>query len=62
MRVQAWLKRRALAGRTIFISYRRVDAAGYAFSLHKELKEWYGGQTIFFDRADIPAQYEGLCW
>jgi hypothetical protein len=35
--------------RRIFISYRRSDSAGYAGRLYDYLKNYFGGERIFFD-------------
>ncbi|MGH9276488.1 MAG: TIR domain-containing protein [Acidimicrobiales bacterium] len=35
--------------KTIFISYRRDDTAGYAGRLHDDLVEWFGPQYVFRD-------------
>ena len=37
----------------IFISYRRSDAAGYAFALHRDLCRRFASGAIFFDRQSI---------
>jgi hypothetical protein len=37
----------------IFISYRRTDAAGYAFALHRDLCLRFPPNRIFFDRKSI---------
>lgn len=37
----------------IFISYRRSDAAGHAGRLFDRLANWYGQETIFFDRESM---------
>ena len=39
----------------IFISYRRTDAAGYAFALHRDLCQRFPSERIFFDRETIEA-------
>ena len=42
-----------MAAPSIFISYRRGDAAGSARGLYMSLKYWYGEQAVFFDQADL---------
>jgi hypothetical protein len=40
--------------RTVFISYRRADAQGYAQNLHYRLASWFDHQAeLFFDAANI---------
>lgn len=39
---------------TIFISYRRDDAAGYAGRLHERLSDRFGSDRVFMDIDDIP--------
>ncbi|MGK2941164.1 MAG: toll/interleukin-1 receptor domain-containing protein [Immundisolibacter sp.] len=34
---------------TIFISYRRSDAAGYAGRLFDRLRHWFDGENLFYD-------------
>jgi hypothetical protein len=40
---------------TIFISYRRDDAAGHARLLFKELSDWFGANKVFFDQEKLRA-------
>ena len=37
----------------LFISYRRSDAAGHARALHRDLKEHFDAEALFFDRESI---------
>ena len=52
-----WLDRirHSLARRTIFISYRRTDAGGYAAQLRDELARRYRSKLLFLDHRDIEA-------
>ncbi len=38
---------------TIFISYRRSDAAGHAGSLYDRLTHWFDEPVLFFGRESI---------
>ncbi len=40
---------------SIFLSYRRADAAGHAGRLHDSLTEHFGPDQVFHDYADIEA-------
>ena len=40
-------------GAPVFISYRRADTAGYAFTLFRELKRIFGDDAIFYDGKSI---------
>jgi TIR domain len=38
---------------SIFISYRRKDAGGYAQLVMERLASWFGADALFFDRKDL---------
>jgi hypothetical protein len=38
---------------SVFISYRRADAAGHAGRLHDRLKSWFDAKEVFYDLGTI---------
>lgn len=47
-----------MAEGTVFVSYRRSDAAGFAFSLHERLLEVYGAERLFMDVDSIQTGHD----
>src|ERR1700722_19107256 len=40
-------------GASVFISYRRADAAGHAGSLYDRFKSWFDAEDVFYDQGNI---------